>query len=70
MFDHKFINDVEIDGIRIFENDNPTCENLAATIYYLLTKFNNNLQYKVKVFETMIGKQTYGVFNPHNIMEE
>lgn len=67
LFDHKFINNIEIEGHKIFEHENPTCENLAATIYYLLTQIDNRLEYKVKVYETAIGKKTYGVLNPNNI---
>lgn len=59
LFDHKFINDIEIDGERIFDFVNPTAENLSSIIYMLLKNTYKNLFFIVRVYETKVGKETY-----------
>ena len=56
--DHKFINDyprfdVDKGGV------NPTAENLSMYIYEMLHSFDQLLQYKVRLYETKVGKETW-----------
>jgi 6-pyruvoyltetrahydropterin/6-carboxytetrahydropterin synthase len=52
--DHKLIN-----TISPFDEINPTAENLSIWIYNALTDINFNLKYKVRLYETAVGKETY-----------
>lgn len=52
--DHKFINEVEP-----FDKINPTAENLSMFIYDELKHERSNLMFKVRIYETAVGKETY-----------
>lgn len=52
--DHKFINDIEP-----FTTINSTAENLSLFILRELKKMNNLLEYRVRIYETYVGKKTY-----------
>jgi len=54
ILDHKLIN-----GVEPFDLLNPTAENLAFWIYSELKKINSNLNYKVRLYETFVGKKTW-----------
>ena len=51
MFDHKLVNDVI--------KTNPTAEHIAMFIYKHLKSTHPNLQFKVRVYETIQPKETY-----------
>ena len=53
-YDHKLIN-----TISPFDEINPTAENLSMNIYDELLEINPNLDYKVRIYETKVGKETY-----------
>lgn len=52
-YDHKLINE-----IYPFTIINPTAENLAEQIYEELKEIKS-LEYKVRIYETKVGKETY-----------
>jgi len=52
--DHRFLNDIEP-----FDKINPTAENLSLYILEELLEINPILEYRVKIFETAIGKETW-----------
>lgn len=54
MYDHQFIND-----IAPFDNINPTAENLCQRFYDEVKLSNPSLEFKVRVYETAVGKQTW-----------
>ena len=56
-FDHKLIN--ELDYFAIDIPINPTAENITMIIYEELKKIRHDLEYKVRVYETKVGKETY-----------
>ena len=51
MFDHKLINEVV--------SFNPTAENLVMYIHEKLKDDRPELKYKVRLYETAVGKETY-----------
>jgi len=54
--DHRLINDIPY----FKENDiNPTAENITHWIYKELRKDRPELKFKVRVYETKVGKETY-----------
>ena len=54
-YDHKLLNE-----INPFDVMNPTAENISFTIYcFLHHESKPGLQFKVRVYETSIGKETY-----------
>lgn len=53
MYDHRMINEISP-----FDRINPTAENLVYEIYRTL-KAMKPLEYKVRIYETSIGKETY-----------
>lgn len=53
-FDHRFINE-----IAPFDKINATAENLTEHFYNQLKEQRPELLFKVKVFETKIGKETW-----------
>jgi len=67
LLDHRFINDhpffdknLEFDFKgEIRHGVNPTAENLSLFIYDELKSENPNLEYKIRLYETKIGKETY-----------
>lgn len=54
LYDHK-----EINGISPFDVTNPTAENLCYHIWKLLKVIDARLDYKVRIYETKIGKETW-----------
>jgi 6-pyruvoyltetrahydropterin/6-carboxytetrahydropterin synthase len=54
-FDHKYLNE----DIEAFRTINPTAENISFYILDSLLSFKPNLQYRVRVYETAVGKETY-----------
>lgn len=54
LLDHKCLNDYEY-----FKDKNPTAENACLFVYNLLKKFKKELEYKVRFYETAVGKNTY-----------
>lgn len=54
ILDHKFINE----KVEFFKNINPTAENIS---FFLIEKLISmkKLEYRVRVYETAIGKETY-----------
>lgn len=54
IFDHKLINDMTE-----FKEKNPTAENLCLFIYNKLKFDKPELEYKVRFYETAVGKNTY-----------
>ena len=54
LLDHKFINDIPP-----FNKVNPTAENLVMFIYNTLKNKSPELLFKVRVYETPVGKETY-----------
>lgn len=53
-FDHKFINEIPP-----FDTINPTAENLSEYFYEMLKKERKELEFKVRVYETKVGKETW-----------
>jgi 6-pyruvoyltetrahydropterin/6-carboxytetrahydropterin synthase len=53
-YDHKLLNEIEP-----FDKINPTAENICQKIYFDLKKEDQNLGFKVRVYETYVGKETY-----------
>jgi len=53
-YDHFYINDIEP-----FDKINPTAENLCMQFYEELKEIKPKLDFKVKVFETKVGKETW-----------
>lgn len=53
-YDHQYLN-----TIPPFDKLNPTAENISATIYRDLKKEKPNLKFRVRVYETAVGKETY-----------
>lgn len=53
-YDHKFLNEIEP-----FDKFNPTAENISETIYNELKEYKSTLQFKIRVYETAVGKKTY-----------
>lgn len=51
-FDHKDINTV-------IKNENPTAENMSLYILRMLYKKNNKLEYRVRLYETAVLKETW-----------
>jgi 6-pyruvoyltetrahydropterin/6-carboxytetrahydropterin synthase len=67
LLDHKLINnlpyfnkgiDFNFEG-RMKKGVNPTAENLSIFIYNWLKKDNSELLFKIRLYETKIGKETY-----------
>ncbi len=54
MFDHKYLNEVPI-----LKGQNPTAENLMECIYNYLKDVDPRLEFRVRVYETAVGKKTY-----------
>ena len=54
VFDHKLINE-----IKPFDKINPTAENLSEFIYTTLKSYNEKLQFKIRLYETKVGKDTW-----------
>jgi len=52
--DHKIINDVDP-----FHKINPTAENLSEWIYNQLKENDPDLMFKIRLYETVVGKETY-----------
>lgn len=57
IFDHQFLNEIPP-----FDTINPTAENLTEHFYCKLKTENPNLMFKVRVYETKIGKETWCEF--------
>lgn len=53
-FDHKLLN-----NIHPFTEINPTAENISSVIYDQLKEINPHLLYKIRLYETKVGKETY-----------
>ena len=53
-FDHQFLNDIEP-----FDKINSTAENLTEYFYNDLKQMRPELMFKVKVWETKVGKETW-----------
>jgi 6-pyruvoyltetrahydropterin/6-carboxytetrahydropterin synthase len=54
IFDHQFINEISP-----FDKINATAENLAEYFYNMLKSEKIDLLFKVRVYETYVGKKTY-----------
>jgi 6-pyruvoyltetrahydropterin/6-carboxytetrahydropterin synthase len=52
--DHRYLNEIEP-----FTEINPTAENISLYLLEKLKNFNNILDYRIRVYETAIGKETY-----------
>ena len=52
--DHRYLNEIEP-----FTEINPTAENISLYLLNKLKNFNNVLEYRIRVYETAIGKETY-----------
>lgn len=52
--DHKDLNE-----LAPFKTINPTAENITLYILFKLKEFNSNLEYRVRVYETAVRKETY-----------
>lgn len=67
LLDHNFINEIPyFDKDKEFEwrglvkqGVNPTAENISLFIYDFLKLENSDLKYKIRLYETKIGKETY-----------
>jgi len=57
-FDHKCLNECSNKDID-YKNINPTAENLCLDIYRFFKNRNSELQFKVRFYETSVGKKTY-----------
>lgn len=58
LLDHKFLNDnpyFDIDKGGV----NPTAENISLWIYHKLKEMNNRFYFKIRLYETKIGKETW-----------
>lgn len=53
-YDHLLLNDIPP-----FDKVNPTAENITMNIYSELKKEKPILEFKVRVYETKVGKDTY-----------
>lgn len=53
-YDHRLLNE-----IAPFDKINPTAENISQEIYEELKALRPELQFKVRLYETAVGKQTY-----------
>jgi 6-pyruvoyltetrahydropterin/6-carboxytetrahydropterin synthase len=53
-YDHQYLNDIPP-----FDKINPTAENITETIYNTLKEEKPQLKFKVRVYETYVGKKTY-----------
>lgn len=53
-YDHLYLNDIPP-----FDKINPTAENISRQIYDELKQFRSDLEYKVRIYETKVGKDTY-----------
>jgi len=53
-YDHYFLNDIPP-----FNIINPTAENLTEKIYVELKETSPKLKFKVRIYETYVGKKTY-----------
>jgi 6-pyruvoyl-tetrahydropterin synthase len=58
LLDHKYLNE----DVEYFKTINPTAENLAIFIYNFLVNRCPVLQYKVRFYETAVGKNTYAEY--------
>jgi 6-pyruvoyltetrahydropterin/6-carboxytetrahydropterin synthase len=58
LLDHKYLNE----DVEYFKEVNPTAENLAIFIYNFLVNRCPVLQYKVRFYETAVGKNTYAEY--------
>ncbi len=54
MLDHQYLNDLPI-----FQGVNPTAENISLFLLNLLVEMDNRLAYRIRVYETAVGKETY-----------
>lgn len=52
--DHRYLNEIEP-----FTEINPTAENISLYLLEKLKNFNNILDYRIRVYETAVGKETY-----------
>jgi 6-pyruvoyltetrahydropterin/6-carboxytetrahydropterin synthase len=53
-YDHFYLNDIPP-----FNTINPTAENISENIYNELKAKRKELNFKVRVYETYVGKKTY-----------
>lgn len=53
-YDHKLLNEIPP-----FDRINPTAENISETIYNELNSIRPELDFKIRVYETAVGKETY-----------
>lgn len=53
-FDHQYLNDISP-----FHEINPTAENLSFYLLNSLLDINKELNYRIRVYETSIGKETF-----------
>ena len=53
-YDHRMLNEIEP-----FDKINPTAENISEVIYNDLKNERPELKFKVRVYETYVGKETY-----------
>lgn len=53
-YDHFYLNDISP-----FDKINPTAENLTEQIYSELKSEKPDLKFKVRIYETYVGKKTY-----------
>lgn len=51
LYDHKLLNAIML--------ANPTAENIAINIYHLFKEINEDLMYKIRVYETAVRKETW-----------
>jgi len=54
LLDHQILND-----IKPFDEYNPTAENIVSFVYGNLKLHNQDLQFKVRIYETAVLKTTY-----------
>ena len=53
-YDHKLLNEIPP-----FDDINPTAENIVEVIYDDLKNIRPELDFKIRVYETAVGKETY-----------
>lgn len=53
-YDHRFINDIPP-----FDKYNPTAENISQQFYKELKASRPELKFKIRLYETKVGKETY-----------
>ena len=53
-YDHQLINEISP-----FDKINPTAENLCEQFYYELKDESPKLSFKIRVYETKVGKETW-----------